>query len=279
MLRNNTIFMQNRILYKFLFFGKIDEHDTCIIMLLLTERNVAANCDAMKRTQTVLFWWRYMRYGKERWMCMVQCAVCKMPLREMIWEFVCHSRICRWAGETVALGRHIYILWRRRHWTIYTVIWHTIRKSSCFWPICIIFNLRLHLNSTFEFIYIFYFFRYLHMTLSVIESSSAELGRRGLDPSHFSMVPSSSGDGKNVNVDVTVRFDTMWTVCKFIIQKMNMKKNEIHKEFAFTYWNGMRNEKTNINSHALILIMECNIRIVEFDIQSMTGTWAADSAT
>lgn len=158
MLRNNTIFMQNRILYKFLFFGKIDEHDTCIIMLLLTERNVAANCDAMKRTQTVLFWWRYMRYGKERWMCMVQCAVCKMPLREMIWEFVCHSRICRWAGETVALGRHIYILWRRRHWTIYTVIWHTIRKSSCFWPICIIFNLRLHLNSTFEFIYIFFSF-------------------------------------------------------------------------------------------------------------------------
>lgn len=41
------------------------------------------------------------------------------------------------------------------------------------------------------------------MTLRRSESSSAEFGRRGLDPSHFNIVPSSSGRGWKVNVDVT----------------------------------------------------------------------------
>lgn len=36
-----------------------------------------------------------------------------------------------------------------------------------------------------------------------MESSSAELGRRGLEPSHFNIVPSSSGIGRNDNVDKT----------------------------------------------------------------------------
>jgi hypothetical protein len=34
-------------------------------------------------------------------------------------------------------------------------------------------------------------------------SSSAELGNRGFDPSHFNNVPSSSGKGWNVITDVT----------------------------------------------------------------------------
>lgn len=37
----------------------------------------------------------------------------------------------------------------------------------------------------------------------IIVSSRAELGRRGLEPSHFKSVPSSSGMGRNDNVDKT----------------------------------------------------------------------------
>lgn len=40
------------------------------------------------------------------------------------------------------------------------------------------------------------------MTFNLIESSSAEFGRRGFEPSHFNIVPSSSGNGRNINVDV-----------------------------------------------------------------------------
>lgn len=45
---------------------------------------------------------------------------------------------------------------------------------------------------------------YLHITLSTIESSKAEFGRRGFEPSHFNIVPSSSGEGRNTTDDVTV---------------------------------------------------------------------------
>lgn len=45
---------------------------------------------------------------------------------------------------------------------------------------------------------------YLHMTVRTMESSSAEFGRRGLEPSHFNVVPSSSGSGRNVNVETTM---------------------------------------------------------------------------
>lgn len=41
------------------------------------------------------------------------------------------------------------------------------------------------------------------MTFNLMESSRAEFGRRGLEPSHLSIVPSSSGNGRNINVDVT----------------------------------------------------------------------------
>lgn len=41
------------------------------------------------------------------------------------------------------------------------------------------------------------------MTFNLMESSSAEFGRRGLEPSHFNIVPSSSGNGRNINVEVT----------------------------------------------------------------------------
>lgn len=40
------------------------------------------------------------------------------------------------------------------------------------------------------------------MTFNFIESSSAEFGRRGFEPSHFNIVPSSSGKGRNINVEV-----------------------------------------------------------------------------
>lgn len=46
--------------------------------------------------------------------------------------------------------------------------------------------------------------KYSHMTFIMRVSSNAEFGSRGLDPSHFSFVLSSSGIGRNVNVDVTM---------------------------------------------------------------------------
>lgn len=57
-------------------------------------------------------------------------------------------------------------------------------------------------DKTFEVCSNFIF--YLHMTTSTSESSSAEFGRRGFEPSHFRMVPSSSGIGRNVNVDIAI---------------------------------------------------------------------------
>lgn len=47
------------------------------------------------------------------------------------------------------------------------------------------------------------------MTINTIESSNAEFGNRGFEPSHFKTVPSSSGIGRNVNVDI----DTLPFVC------------------------------------------------------------------
>lgn len=41
------------------------------------------------------------------------------------------------------------------------------------------------------------------MTFMIIESSMAELGSNGFDPSHRRMVPSSSGSGPNDKRDVT----------------------------------------------------------------------------
>lgn len=37
-----------------------------------------------------------------------------------------------------------------------------------------------------------------------MESSSAEFGSRGFEPSHFKIVPSSSGMGRNVKVDIAM---------------------------------------------------------------------------
>lgn len=44
---------------------------------------------------------------------------------------------------------------------------------------------------------------YSHITFMTIESSMAELGSNGFDPSHLRMVPSSSGSGPNDKRDVT----------------------------------------------------------------------------
>lgn len=49
----------------------------------------------------------------------------------------------------------------------------------------------------------------LHMTIKTNESSRAEFGSRGFEPSHFKIVPSSSGIGRNVNVDM----DTLPFIC------------------------------------------------------------------
>lgn len=48
---------------------------------------------------------------------------------------------------------------------------------------------------------------YLHMTLSISVSSKAEFCNRGFDPSHLSSVPSSSGCGLNVSIDITLPFN------------------------------------------------------------------------
>lgn len=58
----------------------------------------------------------------------------------------------------------------------------------------------------------------LHMTVRTIESSSAEFGSRGFDPSHFNVVPSSSGIGRNVNVETTT-LPFMWCVTYSRIEK------------------------------------------------------------
>lgn len=55
-----------------------------------------------------------------------------------------------------------------------------------------------------------------------MESSSAEFGRRGLEPSHFSIVPSSSGNGRKINVEVTA-VPLMLTVACRKIQNANIK--------------------------------------------------------
>lgn len=44
----------------------------------------------------------------------------------------------------------------------------------------------------------------LHITFIINVSSKAELGNLGLDPSHLSLVESSDGTGRKVNVDITV---------------------------------------------------------------------------
>lgn len=47
-------------------------------------------------------------------------------------------------------------------------------------------------------------FLYLHIIFKTCESSSAEFGRRGFEPSHFKIVPSSSGIGWNIKTDVII---------------------------------------------------------------------------
>lgn len=68
------------------------------------------------------------------------------------------------------------------------------------------------------------------MTLSNIESSMAESGKRGFEPSHFRSVPSSSGMGRKINVEVTtlpfVEFDICTTARNKNIKEKN--SNEIY---------------------------------------------------
>jgi hypothetical protein len=52
-------------------------------------------------------------------------------------------------------------------------------------------------------------------------SSSAELGSLGLDPSHLSFVPSSSGKGRKVNVEMT-----LLPSVEFVIYVYNKKKKK-----------------------------------------------------
>lgn len=61
----------------------------------------------------------------------------------------------------------------------------------------------------------------LHMTINTNESSNAEFGSRGFEPSHFKMVPSSSGIGRKVSVDI----DTLPFICCVICMK-HMKKEK-----------------------------------------------------
>lgn len=65
---------------------------------------------------------------------------------------------------------------------------------------------------------------YLHITTSTNESSRAELGKRGFDPSHFKMVPSSSGIGRKARVEIA----TLPFICCCTYSQTNKNKlNEI----------------------------------------------------
>lgn len=66
-------------------------------------------------------------------------------------------------------------------------------------------------------------FDYLHMTINTNESSKAEFGSRGFEPSHFKIVPSSSGIGRKVSVDM----NTLPFMCCVIYMKQ--KKNEFQE--------------------------------------------------
>lgn len=54
----------------------------------------------------------------------------------------------------------------------------------------------------------------LHKTFIINVSSKAELGSLGLDPSHLSLVLSSDGNGKKVNVDNTTLPLVEFVICE-----------------------------------------------------------------
>lgn len=68
----------------------------------------------------------------------------------------------------------------------------------------------------------------LHITFIINVSSSAELGNLGLDPSHFSFVPSSAGKGRKVNVDTTVLALVEFRICKVEWKMENVNSNLTH---------------------------------------------------
>jgi hypothetical protein len=53
----------------------------------------------------------------------------------------------------------------------------------------------------------------LHRTFIINVSSKAELGSLGLDPSHLSLVLSSDGTGRKVNVDITTLPLVEFVIC------------------------------------------------------------------
>lgn len=77
----------------------------------------------------------------------------------------------------------------------------------------------------------------LHMTFIMSVSSNAELGSRGLEPSHFNFVLSSSGNGRKVNVEITtlefVEF-TIWN--EKYSNYFNFNPKIKHKISNTRYW-------------------------------------------
>lgn len=71
--------------------------------------------------------------------------------------------------------------------------------------------------------------KYLHIIFKTKESSKPEFGKRGFDPSHFKIVPSSSGNGRNVKTDVT--FEPLafveLVICEIEKKKITSIKNYI----------------------------------------------------
>lgn len=78
----------------------------------------------------------------------------------------------------------------------------------------------------------------LHNTFITMESSFAELVRRGLDPSHLSTVSSSSGSGWNVSNDVTLVEFEISVACRE--KQKNIKTCTIEKHMQLIRLNGKK---------------------------------------
>lgn len=91
----------------------------------------------------------------------------------------------------------------------------------------------------------------LHMTINTNESSKAEFGSRGLEPSHFKIVPSSSGIGRKLSVDI----DTLPFVCCVIYMKQTGISNQCEKNFLQIKYNSMK--RAFINEHRNEMQTKC----------------------
>lgn len=85
------------------------------------------------------------------------------------------------------------------------------------------------------------------MTINTNESSKAEFGSRGLEPSHFKIVPSSSGIGRKLSVDI----DTLPFVCCVICMKQMKKTKQTFRNYK-SMWKNFLQIKHNSMKRAFI---------------------------